>query len=100
MCVTSPTMAGLESGSCVSLTALASGDFCEITVAATVTATSGSVTNVATIAALFVTADSGMPNRNATEVQTCTLPTYLAITKTDGVGVTSVLAGGSTTYTV
>src|SRR6185503_6479701 len=96
-CLTPPSIAQLE-GASFALPALASGQFYEITIAANVTATSGSVTNTATIAAPSGTTDPTSGNNSASDTDTVTPVADLTITKTDGV--TSVTAGTSTTYTI
>src|SRR5437660_1371686 len=78
--------------------ALASGDFYEITVGANVTATSGSVTNAASVAAPSGTTDPDGTNNSRSDTDTVTPVADLSITKSDGV--TAVNAGGSTTYTI
>src|SRR4029078_1364699 len=97
-CPSAPTAAQLASGGGFALPALASGQFFEITVSANVTATSGSVTNTATIAAPSGTTDPTSGNNSASDTDTVTPVADLTITKTDGV--TSVTAGTSTTYTI
>ncbi|HEU0291727.1 MAG TPA: sortase [Anaerolineales bacterium] len=96
-CVTAPTVAQLEGGA-FALPALASGEFYEITVTADVTATSGSVTNTATVTPPTGTTDPTPGNNTASDTDTVNPITDLAITKTDGVA--SVNAGGTTTYTI
>src|SRR5204863_299163 len=95
-CSSAPTIAQLQAG--FALPALTSGQFFEITVGASVSATTGSVSNTATIAAPSGTTDPTAGNNSATDTDTVTEVADLAITKTDGVG--SVNAGGSTTYTI
>ncbi len=63
-----------------------------------VTATSGSVTNVATIAVPVGATDPTPGNNSASDTDTIDPQADLAVTKTDGV--VTVAAGGSTTYTV
>ncbi len=65
-CITAPTVAALEGGS-FALPALASGAFYEVTVTATVTATSGTVANTATIAPPAGTTDPSAANNSATD---------------------------------
>ena len=95
---TTPTAAQLESAGGFALPTLSLNQFYEITIVTSVTATSGSVSNTATIAAPAGTTDNVVGNNSATDTDTVTPVADLAITKTDGV--TSVNAGGSTTYTV
>ncbi len=96
-CVTAPNVAQLESGT-FALPTLTSGATYQIAVTATVTATSGSVSNVTTIAEPAGTSDSNQGNNNATDTDTVTPSADLVIAKTDGV--TSVVAGTPTTYTI
>jgi len=65
-CVTAPSIAQLEGGS-FALPALAKDDTYQITVTATVTATSGQVSNVATIAVPGGTTDPTPGNNSATD---------------------------------
>jgi len=96
-CVSAPTVAQLESGT-FALPALAAGATYQITVTANVTAGDGSVSNVATIAAPSGTSDPAPDNNSATDTDAVNPVADLAITKTDGV--TSVVVGGATTYTI
>ena len=94
-CSTAPTIAQLQAG--FTLPALALNGFYEITISADVTATSGTVSNTATVAAPTGTTDPDLTNNSATD--TDTVPSAdLAVTKSNGVD--SVTAGGTTTYTV
>jgi len=97
-CPTSITVAGLESG--VTIPTFPSGGSVTLTVSALVTATSGSVVNTAIVAPPAGTNDPNPGNNSATD--TDTLPAApvvdLAVTKTDGVS--TVSAGGTTTYSV
>lgn len=93
---TTPTVAQLESG--YALPALASGQTYQITVTANVTATSGSVANGATIAAPSGTVDPTNSNNTVTDTDTVTPVAELVITKTNGV--TTLISGSTTTYTV
>ncbi len=93
---TTPTIAQLQGG--YALPALASGQTYQITVTASVTATSGSVANTASIAPPSGTIDPTPGNDSATDTDTVTPVADLAVTKTNGVA--SVNAGGTTTYTV
>jgi uncharacterized repeat protein (TIGR01451 family) len=68
-CVTPPTVAQLESGT-FALPALSNGATYRITVTANVTATSGSVSNVATIAAPSGATDPTPGNNSATDTDT------------------------------
>ncbi|HET9579714.1 MAG TPA: FG-GAP-like repeat-containing protein [Usitatibacter sp.] len=96
-CVSAPTVAQLESGT-FALPALAVGATYQITVTANVTAGSGSVSNVATIAAPIGASDPTPGNNSATDTDTVSPVADLAITKTDGIA--SVVTGGSTIYTI
>src|SRR6185436_4772710 len=71
-CVTPPTIAELESGT-FALPSLASGEFYEITVTADVTATSGNVTNTATITAPAGTTDPTPGNNTDSDTDTIDL---------------------------
>jgi uncharacterized repeat protein (TIGR01451 family) len=95
-CTSAPSKTQLESG--FALPTLANGQFYEITVQAGVTATSGSVTNTATVAAPSGTTDPTPGNNSATDTDTVNPVADLSITKTDGV--TSAVPGTSTTYTI
>jgi len=97
-CVAAPSVAQIEAGGGFALPALTSGQFYEISVAANVTALSGTVTNTATIAAPAGTTDPTPANNSAGDTDTVTPVADLSITKTDAVS--SVNAGGTTTYTV
>lgn len=95
-CVTPPTITDLEGGS-FALPPLNSGEFYEIAITTDVTATSGSVTNSAT-----VTAPAGVidptGNNSASDTNTVNLVADLQITKDDGA--TAYEVDGSTTYTI
>lgn len=93
---TTPSIAQLESG--YALPALASGQTYQIAVTATVTATSGSVANVAGIAVPSGTVDPASANNTATDTDSVTPVVDLVITKTNGV--TTLISGSTTTYTV
>ncbi len=99
-CVTAPTVVELESGTFV-LPLLANGATYQITVTATVTAASGTVTNTATIAPPAGATDPTPGNNSASDTDSVIVAPVvsdLAITKTDGVA--SVNAGASTIYTI
>ena len=96
-CVTAPTIIQLESGT-FALPVLTSGQFYEITVTATVSATSGSIVNVATIAVPAGTNDPTPGNNSATD--TDSLIVYLPPTVTKSFGATSIQSGGNTTMTL
>jgi uncharacterized repeat protein (TIGR01451 family) len=68
-CVTAPTVVQLQSGT-FALPALAAGQYYEITVAATVTAANGSVTNNASVAAPGGTTDPVPGNNTAADTDT------------------------------
>lgn len=93
---TTPTVSTLESG--YALPALASGQSYQIVVTASVTATSGSVSNSATVAVPSGTVDPAAGNNSATDTDTVTPVVDLVITKTNGTA-TSV-SGSTVTYTV
>ena len=98
-CVTAPLLADLI-GTGISLPTLASGQFYEIRLTANVTATSGTVTNTATVTPPKNIIDTNLDNNVATDTDTIitTRNADLEVTKTDGVD--QVAAGGVTTYTV
>ena len=96
-CATAPTITQLQSGT-FALPALASGQFYEVTVTATVSATSGSVSNVASAVAPSGTTDPTAGNNAATDTDTVTPVADLSVTKTNAA--TAVNAGGTTTYIV
>ena len=91
------TVALLEGAGMV-IPTLPAGGTVTFSVTATVTATAGSVTNTATVAPPSGTTDPTPGNNSATDTDTVTPVADLAVTKTDGV--TSVNAGGRTTYTI
>lgn len=68
VCTTAPTPAQLSSG--FALPTLASGAFYEITVAAEITLTSGSVANTATVTAPAGITDSNAANNTVTDTNT------------------------------
>src|SRR5438132_995186 len=96
-CTSAPSIASLE-GAGYSMPALASGDFYEITVGANVTATSGSVTNAASVAAPSGTTDPDGTNNSRSDTDTVSPVATLAVTKTDGTA--TIDAGSRTTYTI
>jgi len=78
---------------------LAPGGTATFTLTATVAANAtGTLTNTASVAAPTGVTDSTAGNNSATDTDTLTPQADLAITKTNGV--TSVAAGGATTYTI
>jgi uncharacterized repeat protein (TIGR01451 family) len=78
---------------------LPSGGSVTYTAACTISGTaSGSLSNTATVAAPGGVTDPNPANNSATDTDTLGATADLSITKTDGV--TSVTAGGSTTYTI
>ncbi|WP_435417997.1 GEVED domain-containing protein [Parerythrobacter aurantius] len=91
-----PTIVQLESG--YALPALASGQTYQITIAANVTATSGSVANSAAVAAPSGTVDPTSANNAVSDTDTVTPVVDLVITKTNGG--TTLVSGSTTTYTV
>ena len=97
-CVTAPSVAQLQAGT-FALPALVSGQFYEITVTANVTALSGSVTNTATVSTPVGTNDPTPGNDTASDTDTVSLVTDLAITKTDLVA-TYTPGGAPLTYTI
>jgi uncharacterized repeat protein (TIGR01451 family) len=98
-CISNPVLADLISSG-ISLPTLTSGQFYEIRLNVLVTATSGSVTNVATVTPPMSITDTNLDNNTASDTDLVTLfPLIdLAVTKTDGrLGVS---VGSVTTYTV
>ncbi len=81
-CVTPPTSADLESGT-FALPALSNGQFYEITISTTVTATGGNVTNTATVAAPTGINDPIPANDSASDTDAVNLLADLSITITD-----------------
>ncbi|MBI1761244.1 MAG: DUF11 domain-containing protein, partial [Acidobacteria bacterium] len=97
-CPASGVMVANLQGSGISVN-LPSGSSLPITVTATVIGSAtGSVTNTATITAPVGTTDPTPANNSASDTDTITPVADLSITKTDGV--TSINAGGTTTYTL
>ncbi|WP_374434304.1 hypothetical protein, partial [Tabrizicola sp.] len=96
-CTTAPSVTQLQGGS-FALPALASGQFYEITITANVTATTGSVTNLATVAAPAGSTDPTPGNNSASDTDSVTPTADLSVTKTDGL--TRVGSTGSITYRV
>jgi uncharacterized repeat protein (TIGR01451 family) len=88
----------LMQGSGIVITTMPNGGSVTFSVTGTVTKTSGTITNTATITAPSGTTDPTSANDSASDTDNINLITDLAITKTDGI--TSVIAGGSTTYTI
>lgn len=97
VCPATLTVAALE-GAGLTIPTLPSGASITLTVAASVTATSGTVANTANVTPPFGTVDPVAPNNTATDTDTVTAVADLGITKTDGV--TAVSAGGTTTYSI
>ncbi len=95
-CSAAPTTAQLQAG--YALPALASGQFYELTVTGTVTATGGSLANTATVAAPSGTTDPSTANNTATDTDTVTPVTDVAVSKT--VNVVAAGPGGTVTYTI
>jgi uncharacterized repeat protein (TIGR01451 family) len=96
VCPTTPTVAQIEAG--LAIPTLPSGGSVTFTVGANVTATSGSVANVATITAPAGTTEINSANNSATDTDTVTPRADLSISKTNSV--TSVNAGGTTSYSI
>ncbi len=96
-CVTPPTVTQLQAGT-FALPALASGATYQITINASVTATSGSVSNVATIAAPSGFQDTVTGNNSATDTDSVNRVSDLSITKTNGAS--GVSTGVATSYTI
>jgi large repetitive protein len=91
------TTAALE-GTGIVIPSLASGASVTFTVAANVTATTGSVANAATITGPLGHFDPTPANNSVTDTDPVTPVANLSITKTDGVS--SITAGGTSVYTI
>ncbi len=99
VCPTSPTVAQIESGLVVPT--LPAGGVVTFTVGATVTAASGSVSNIATIAAPAGMTDDVTANNSATDtdaIAAAAIVADLVVTKTDNM--TELVPGTGTVYTV
>lgn len=96
VCPTGVTISQVEAG--VAIPTLPNGGSVTFTIGVSVTATSGSVANTATVTAPVGATDNNNANNSATDTNTVNPIADLSVTKTDGV--TSVGAGGSTTYTI
>ena len=88
----------LIEGTGVIIPTLPSGGTVTFTVTATVTATQGSVTNTVSVAPPMGTIDPTPGNNTASDTDTVQPVADLSITKNDGV--TQIVSGTSTTYTV
>ncbi len=99
-CPTAPnTTIALMQGSGIVIPTLPAGGSVSFTVKATVAGNAtGSLTNTANIAAPAGVTDPNLSNNSASDTDTVTLVADLAISKSDGV--TSVVPGGTTTYTI
>src|SRR5207248_2049150 len=87
-----------ESGSGVTVPHLAAGSSISFTITASVTAIVGSVTNTFSVTPPGTVIDPNSPNNTASDTDTVQPVSDLAVTKTDGVS--TVDAGGTTTYTL
>ena len=99
VCPASPTVAQLESG--LVIPTLPAGGVVTFTVDATVTAASGSVSNIATVAAPAGMTDAVTANNSATDtdaVVAAPIVADLAVTNTDNV--TELVPGTGTVYTI
>ena len=98
-CVSAPVLADLI-GAGISLPTLTPGQFYEILLTVNITATSGTVTNTATVMPPKEIIDTNLDNNVATDTNKIitTSKADLEVTKTNGVDL--VNAGGETTYTV
>jgi uncharacterized repeat protein (TIGR01451 family) len=99
-CVTPPTVAELESGAFV-LPLMAPGATYQLQVVAQVTAATGSVTNIATVAPGAGSSDTNPANDVSSDIDLVTpapVVADLSVTVTDGVS--SVTAGAPVTYTI
>ena len=77
ICATAPSTTALQSAGGVTLPTLASGAFYEFSVTATVTAATGSVSNVAAVSVPSGVTDSNSSNDTATDTDTVTaVPTF------------------------
>jgi LPXTG-site transpeptidase (sortase) family protein len=94
-CLAPPTVAQLESGT-FALPALANGAFYEIRVSADVTASSGSVTNTATVAPPAGTTDSNNTNNSAIDTDTVNSAPAMTVSKSSTTA--SLNAPGTVTY--
>ncbi|WP_198170560.1 beta strand repeat-containing protein [Deinococcus arboris] len=94
---TTPTPAQLEGATGYALPALASGQFYELRVTASITATSGTVTNTATVDTPSGAVDPSPSNNSASDADTVNLVADLAITKT---GPASAFQGATVTYII
>ncbi|MCJ8146678.1 hypothetical protein MKI79_07165 [Acinetobacter sp. A3.8] len=93
------TISNIESTNGLAIPTLPNGGVVTFTIKANVTATSGNVSNVATITAPSGTTDPVSTNNSATDTDSVSLPPAdLSITKTDGV--TATYTGDEVTYTV
>lgn len=96
-CITPPTVIQLENGA-FGLPALNNGQFYEVTVSVTVNATSGSVTNTATVATPAGYTDTNSGNNSASDTDTVNQVADLRIAKTDNA--THYVAGALKIYTI
>jgi LPXTG-site transpeptidase (sortase) family protein len=92
------TTVALMQGAGIVIPTLPSGGSVTFSVAATITATSGSVTNTADVATPDGTNDPTPGNNTASDTDTVAPQADLSISKTDGV--TSVAPNGTVTYTI
>jgi len=92
------TTVALMQGAGIVIPTLPSGGMLTFTMTATVTANSGTVTNVATITAPAGTTDPNTANNTDDDADPVTPVTDLAITKTDGSATDT--AGNAITYTI
>ncbi len=99
-CPTAPnTTVALMQGAGIVVPTLPSGGSVTFTVNATVAnGATGSISNIAKVAAPAGVTDPNLANNSATDTDTVNLVADLSITKSDGV--TTVNAGGTTTYTI
>jgi uncharacterized repeat protein (TIGR01451 family) len=95
---TTPTGPQLISG--YPLPKLAKTDFYEIVVTANVTALSGTITNEATIEVPAGATDPVDTNDSSSDSADVTPSADLMVEKSNGVGVTTVTSGSTTTYTI
>lgn len=96
-CVTPPSVAQIQNGT-FALPTLTNGQFYEISISASVTATSGNVTNTATVSAPAGVNDPNTANNSASDTDAVTLTADLQITKTDNS--TDYVANALKTYVI
>lgn len=96
-CPLSVSLSGLEDTG-LTIPTLPSGTTVLLTITATVTAISGSVTNTASLGLPFGLVDSNLANNSATDVDAVRGLANITVSKTNGT--TTLVAGQTTSYTV